>query len=100
MRNVASVKEPTILPSTRATKSVEESDDTIFCNSLDVGGGLEDESCGINNSNAEMSSGVTSVARSTTTDIDPTLPQDEQNPHLTKGKLGNFLSKKGGRFQR
>jgi hypothetical protein len=76
-------------------RSTDASEETISCNSLIVGGGFDDESCGISNSNAEMSSGVTSVARSTTTDMPSTLPQDEQNPLLSTGKFGNFTCQKG-----
>ena len=39
-----------------------------------VGGGFDEESCGMSTLNADTSSSVTAVAFSTTTDIQTTLP--------------------------
>lgn len=44
MRNMASVNEPTIAPSNRATNNVDASDDTRSCRASRPGGGFDEDS--------------------------------------------------------
>jgi len=59
MRNMAKVSDPTMRPSKRAMNKVDASDSTSFFNASRLGGGFDDDSCGISTSNAATTSSST-----------------------------------------